>query len=90
MPNKRRQSRNNMIKKTKAYLLIETNIGEILSLQNAIAKINGVKTVNTVTGPYDMIALLEAESADQIGQVILNKIRKLPGVSRTLTCIVLS
>ena len=74
--------------KSQAYLLIETNVSKTLPLEKALIKIKGVKTVSTVTGPFDIIILLEADSPEQIGQIILKKIRLLPGIVRTLTCVV--
>jgi len=38
-----------------------------------------------VTGPYDVIVRCEAESADDLGKLIVGAIQKMPGITRTLT-----
>ena len=46
-----------------------------------------VKTAHTVTGPFDIIILVEAKNLHELGEVILSKIRGTEGVSRTMTCV---
>ena len=43
---------------TKAYLLIETRVGESKEVLNKIAKLDGVKSADPVTGPYDIIVII--------------------------------
>jgi DNA-binding Lrp family transcriptional regulator len=40
-----------------------------------------------VTGPYDIIAFVEAADIDALGRVVLSKIRTISGVTKTLTCV---
>jgi DNA-binding Lrp family transcriptional regulator len=47
-----------------------------------------MKSVDTVTGPYDIIAVLEAENLNDIGDIIIDKIHSIEGISRTVTCLV--
>jgi len=46
-----------------------------------------VKSVDPVTGPYDVIAIIEAESLNDIGDLVTGKIHPVPGISRTVTCL---
>jgi hypothetical protein len=41
------------------------------------------------TGPYDVIAKAEANSLDELGELVIPRIQSVAGVSRTLTCPVL-
>jgi DNA-binding Lrp family transcriptional regulator len=47
-----------------------------------------VKSAVVVTGPYDVIALIEAPDLQALGRVITEKIQTIEGVERTLTSLV--
>lgn len=72
---------------TNAYVLIEAASDRAKNALKAIAKIPGVKMANAVTGPYDIIAFVEAPDVDALGRVVLSKIRTISGVTKTLTCV---
>jgi len=72
---------------TTAYILIESLPGKAIELVNIIKEIKGVKTVNLVTGPYDVIAFVEATDLKALGELIVKKIQSTGFVARTLTCI---
>jgi len=71
----------------KAYVLIETAVGRTKEVATAIEKLGGVKSVDPVTGPYDIIAIVEAESLNDIGDVVTRMIHPIVGISRTVTCL---
>lgn len=75
------------MKPTSAYILIEALPGKGIDLVNMIKNVNGVKTVHLVTGPYDVIAFVEAADLKSLGEVIVKKIQSTGFVARTLTCI---
>jgi DNA-binding Lrp family transcriptional regulator len=70
-----------------AFVLIETAVGRTKEVVSILKKTKGVKSVNTVTGPYDIIALIEAENLNEIGDLITGKIHEISGISRTVTCL---
>lgn len=70
-----------------AFVLIETAVGKTKEVVNILTRMKGVKSVNTVTGPYDIIALIEAENLNDIGDLITGKIHDIDGISRTVTCL---
>ena len=72
---------------TTAYILIEALPGKGIELKNTIKSLKGVKTVQLVTGPYDVIAFVEAPDLKSLGEVIVKKIQATGAVARTLTCI---
>jgi DNA-binding Lrp family transcriptional regulator len=41
-----------------------------------------------VTGPYDVIARVEASNVDDLGRLVIAKLQDVPGITRTLTCTV--
>jgi DNA-binding Lrp family transcriptional regulator len=42
-----------------------------------------------ITGPYDVIARVQASSLDQLGRLVVSRIQVVDGVTRTLTCMVI-
>lgn len=71
----------------KAFVLIETEVGKTREVVAALQKLNGVTSVDTVTGPYDIIAILQGRSLNDIGDLVTGKIHPIPGISRTVTCL---
>ena len=75
------------MKTTTAYILIEAIPGKGMDLVSQVKEIKGVRTVHLVTGPYDVIAFVEAPDLKSLGELIVKKIQSTGFVARTLTCI---
>lgn len=71
----------------KAFILIETGVGETKGVVSKLRQMTGVISADTVTGPYDVIAVVELESLNDIGELIESKIHPIAGISRTITCL---
>lgn len=71
----------------KAFVLIETEAGKTSEVVTTLRQTEGVKTADSVTGPYDIIAVVEGERLDEIGNIVTEKIQRVPGVSRIITCL---
>ncbi len=71
----------------KAFVLIETEVGKTRDVLIALQKLKGVLSVDTVTGPYDIITILQGDSLNDIGDLVTGKIHPIPGISRTVTCL---
>lgn len=74
----------------KAFVLVEVAVGKTKDVANALAQLKGVKSVNAVTGPYDIIAIVEGETLNEIGDLVTSKIHPIGGISRTVTCLAIS
>lgn len=74
---------------TKAFVLMETAVGRNREVVAALRQLKGVNSVDMVTGPYDLIAIVEGESLAEIGDVVTTKIHPIAGISRTVTCLVI-
>ena len=72
---------------TKAYLLIETAGGKTRDVANTLSGLTGITTVDVVTGPYDIIALVSGEDMSVVGDLVTGHIHTVPGVVRTVTCV---
>ena len=71
----------------KAFVLIETAVGKTREVEAALKQLEGVKSVDGVTGPYDIIAIIEGETLNDIGELVTAKIHPIVGISRTVTCL---
>ncbi len=72
----------------KAYILMETTVGRSREVVAALSHMKGIKTVDTVTGPYDIIVVIEGETLNEIGDLVTQQIHPVAGISRTVTCLV--
>ncbi|MBA2695524.1 MAG: Lrp/AsnC family transcriptional regulator [Ornithinimicrobium sp.] len=71
-----------------AYILIQTQVGRSSAVAQAISDLEGVTAAEDVTGPYDVIARIEAPSVDDLGRMVIAKIQAVPDITRTTTCTV--
>ena len=69
-----------------AYVLIQTEVGRAEKVATAARAIAGVVDADNVAGPYDVIVKTEAESLDELGQLVVSAIQKVDGITRTFTC----
>lgn len=70
----------------KAYILIQTEVGKASVVAETIAAIPGVIQAEDVTGPYDVIVRAQADTVDELGRLVVAKIQRVDGITRTLTC----
>ena len=72
---------------TRAYLLVETAVGKTRDVATTLQKLDGIETVDVVTGPYDIIAMISADDRTVVGNLVTGHIHTVPGVVRTVTCV---
>lgn len=68
-----------------ALCFINTESESISSAGDAIAQIKGVRSVYSVTGKIDLVAIIEVNSPDDVADVVTDSIGKIPGVTSTET-----
>jgi DNA-binding Lrp family transcriptional regulator len=61
--------------------------GHSRNLVDSLQERQVVKELDRVTGPYDVIAVLEATDINRISDIVADEIHSLPGVVRTTTCV---
>jgi DNA-binding Lrp family transcriptional regulator len=81
-------NRNRGIDMPMAFVLINTEMGSENEILDSLLKIGNVKAAYVVYGVYDVIALVEADTMDQLKDIITWKIRRLNKVRSTLTTMV--
>ncbi len=72
-----------------AYVLITAGARQAKGLLERLRASKGIRSADAVAGPYDIIAVVEAETMNALGETITREIHNIDGVERTLTCIVL-
>lgn len=73
-----------------AFLLVSFIPGTKVSqreLAGRISKINGIEEVNIISGEWDIMAKVRSASIEDIGDLILDKLRDLDGVGKSITCV---
>ncbi|TRO45510.1 Lrp/AsnC family transcriptional regulator [Candidatus Bathyarchaeota archaeon] len=53
-----------------------------------IAQFPEVQEVHIITGDWDLLVKLRAESVDAVGKFVVDKLRLIKGLEKTLTCMV--
>jgi DNA-binding Lrp family transcriptional regulator len=72
---------------TRAYILIETAVGKTSEVADSLKDMEMMKAVDTVTGPFDIIAVAEADDLPSIGDLISDGMHSVPGIVKTVTCL---
>lgn len=68
-----------------AIVHVSADVARIPEVAEAIAAIDGVSEVYSVTGPIDLIVLVRVRTHDEIASVVADKLNKVPGVRDTET-----
>ena len=68
-----------------AFVLIKTSVDQIPEIAESIAALDGVSEVFSVTGTYDLIAVVRAAQHEDLANIIPGRISKIPGVQATDT-----
>jgi len=71
------------------FLLIETERHGVKEVVYALRQLKGVKSADPVSGPYDVIAVLEGDDLTAI-HALMNKTRQINHISKLVSCISLS
>ncbi|SPF00974.1 Lrp/AsnC family transcriptional regulator [Streptomyces sp. MA5143a] len=68
-----------------AIVLIKTSVDRIPEIAESIAAIESVTEVFSVTGTYDLVAMVRVRAHEDLAEVIPGRISKIPGVLGTDT-----
>jgi len=71
----------------KAYVLMNTELGQEADVVNALQGVEGIKNAYALYGIYDVLTEVEADSMDRIKEIVFTKIRRLENVRTTITLI---
>ncbi|KXA90647.1 hypothetical protein AKJ62_00325 [candidate division MSBL1 archaeon SCGC-AAA259D14] len=68
-----------------AYILISAEPGTARDIFEKVKELDLVKSVEAVTGSYDLVAKIRADSLEKLTETVFSKIRGLKGVTSTST-----
>ncbi|GAB3891396.1 Lrp/AsnC family transcriptional regulator [Microbispora bryophytorum] len=68
-----------------AIVHIKADVDKIPEVAEAIAEIEGVSEVYSITGEFDLLAMVRVGRYDEVAEVVPGRINKVPGVRHTET-----
>lgn len=71
----------------RAYVLIEAKVGTSTGLMETLKDNPSVISASRVTGPYDVIAVVQEEDLGGVHDLVTEHIHHLDGVLRTTTSV---
>lgn len=72
---------------TRAYLMINCECGSESHVFDELKTFPEIKKAEMTIGRHDILALIQADSPDELRDVIAMKIRKIPQISCTTTLV---
>ena len=72
---------------TRAFILIETQVGRANQVVQALRSLPGVISAHVVTGSFDVIALIEVDTMGAMAELVTGQMQSIRGVLRTITCV---
>jgi DNA-binding Lrp family transcriptional regulator len=68
-----------------AFVMIHTEPGRIAEIAQAVANLPHVAEVYSVTGEFDILAIVRLPEYDQLAEVVPSELAKIDGIRRTNT-----
>jgi DNA-binding Lrp family transcriptional regulator len=72
-----------------AYILVNCTLGSEEKIIEEIAKLSDVKEVRGTYGVHDVFVKVKSENTETMNDTITNRIRKIPGITSTVTLVVI-
>ena len=68
-----------------AIVFVKADVARIPEVAEAIAALEGVSEVYSVTGEIDLIVLVRVKAHEEVADVVADRLNKVPGVTSTET-----
>jgi DNA-binding Lrp family transcriptional regulator len=68
-----------------AIVMIKTDVDRIPEVAEAVSAVDGVSEAYSVTGEWNLIAIVRVHAHDELAEVIPGRLNKIPGIVRTET-----
>jgi DNA-binding Lrp family transcriptional regulator len=68
-----------------AIVFVKADVARIPEVADAIAALDGVSEVYSVTGQVDLIAMVRVREHEDVAAVVADRLNKVPGVAETET-----
>lgn len=67
-------------------MLIQTEVGRAEVVARQLAALPGVLSSEYVTGPYDVVIRIGADTLNDLRADVVPSVQQVTGITRTLTC----
>jgi glucan biosynthesis protein len=67
-------------------MLIQTEVGRAEVIAKQLATLPGVLSSEYVTGPYDVVIRIGADTLTDLQATVVPRVQQVTGITRTLTC----
>jgi len=74
-----------MPNKHHAFVLMKVQPGKIPGVAQKLYNIKEIREIFMITGPFDILAIIEAETYDRIGEILAEEVQKISGIEETQT-----
>jgi DNA-binding Lrp family transcriptional regulator len=72
-----------------AYILVNCILGSEEKIIAEISKLPDIKEVRGTYGVHDIFVKVKSDNTEEMNHTITNKIRKIPGITSTVTMLVI-
>ncbi|MCT9930097.1 Lrp/AsnC ligand binding domain-containing protein [Planotetraspora sp. A-T 1434] len=68
-----------------AIVHIKADVDRIPEVAQMIAELDGVSEVYSITGEFDLLAMVRVQRYEEIAEIVPGRLNKVPGVNHTET-----
>ena len=72
---------------THAIVLVQAEREGLPTLGSALADLEGIAEVYSVTGDWDFVAIVRVREHEQVAELVTRRLAVLPGIHRTTTLV---
>ena len=72
---------------TKAFILIEVQVGRANTVAHSLRSLPEVASADVVTGDFDIIASIEVSDMAAMADLVTSQMQSIRGVIKTITCV---
>jgi DNA-binding Lrp family transcriptional regulator len=73
-----------------SYVLVKVAAGKARQVYDELSKLKGIQHVDAISGPFDLVAVVQGTDFSAIGRMVIDKIQAIEGITDTITCNVIS
>ena len=68
-----------------SIVMIKCEVGKVKSVAEKLVDLHGVSEVYSITGEWDILAVVRVKEFDSLAKVVSEEIASTPGISKTVT-----
>ncbi len=68
-----------------SIVMIKCEMGQVKSVAEKLVDMNGVSEIYSITGEWDILAVIRVKEFDSLSMVVSEQIATTPGISKTTT-----